>query len=312
MPGTNTNKRRNVAKLALVFALGGLALVAPSVAAAGTLDQSQTATNAAVSFGQQREIAQIFTAGASGNLDQVDLYGRRNSCSGGSGLIVEIRTLSGSVPSNTVLAATTVAVANVPTANAWFSAGFASPAAVSAGTRYALVLSAPDARCKAAGLPYDWRGALGNPYGGGAAYYTNTGGSSWTIQSSGDFDTAFKTYVAPASSPGEPTPPPETGPPPSTPDPIARRLGIRYAEKKDAFRGRLISQSPACVSAQKVKVFEGQKGKDPRVGKATTQANGKYLVEEKNPEGRFYAKVKQTSTSAGTCLAAKPGAIKVG
>jgi Ca2+-binding RTX toxin-like protein len=208
-------------------------------AAAGTLDQQQTNfVPNAISFGGQRQFAQVFTAGLSGNLDQVDVYIRRNSsCNGGSGITAQIRTLTGSTPSNTALATKTIPAASIiATSPLWLSFTFEAPAPVTAGTQYALVLSAPDAgSCPPMQQPYDWRGALGNPYDGGASYFTNDGGSSWTIQSMGDFDTAFKTYVA------EP-PPPE--PPPPTPTPPTAACGGNQATVVGTGAGETLTGTP--------------------------------------------------------------------
>ena len=93
---------------------------------------------------------------------------------------------------------------------------------------------------------------------------------------------------------------------------FTRTLSLAYSKKKDKFKGKLASQSPACISGQKVKFFEKKKGKDPKLGSDTTGANGTYSLKEKNAEGRFYAEVRQTSVSGGTCLAAKSKTIKVG
>jgi hypothetical protein len=106
-------------------------------------------------------------------------------------------------------------------------------------------------------------------------------------------------------------PPPPDGTTPPAPSEFTRTLRIAYSERKDKFKGKLASQSPACLSEQKVRVFEKQKGKDPKLGSDTTGENGKYSLKEKSADGKFYAKVKQTSISGGTCLAAKSETIKV-
>jgi hypothetical protein len=313
---------RRLTRLVLIaFAAGVAALGAPAGAVAGTLDQSQTTFGTQFQFGGPRQGAQTFTAGLSGNLDQVDVHVRRNAapagqtCNHGSGITVEIRTVTGGVPSNTTLATASVPVASVPTTLGWVSLTFAAHAAVTAGTQYALVLSALDASCTGGFSPYTWGGANGNPYAGGAWYLKEGASSSWLIL--GDADGMFKTYVAPPPPPSDPAPPPSDPPPPSdgippTSNRFPRTLSIGYAEKKDKFRGKLTSQSPACISDQKVKVFEKKKGKDPKLGSDETNENGKYSLKETNAEGKFYAKVKQTSLGGSTCLAARSKTINVG
>jgi hypothetical protein len=70
---------------------------------------------------------------------------------------------------------------------------------VTAGTQYAIVLSAPNA----AGFPsafYVWAFALENPYPGGRLILSLTSGSSWGDDAFvlDDVDATFKTYVTPA------------------------------------------------------------------------------------------------------------------
>jgi hypothetical protein len=118
---------------------------------------------------------------------------------------------------------------------------------------------------------------------------------------------------SPSPSGGGTQAPPVTTPPPGDGSTeLARTLSIAYSEKKDAFGGKLASQAASCISSQQVSVFEKKKGKDPKLGSRTTNANGKYSLKEKNAQGKFYAQVGQTSTSAGPCLAAQSKAIKVG
>jgi hypothetical protein len=179
---------------------------------------------------------------------------------------------------------------------------------------------------------YSWDWGDGSPAGSGATtshsfaapgtYNVTLTVTSWTT----DTETkAVSVTPAPSIGGGEgSTPPPGDGgstPPPdagSTPPPsgggaeFPRTLNIAYSAKKDAFAGKLASQAPSCIANQKVAVFEKKKGKDPKVGSATTSPAGTYSLKEKNPEGSFYAKVGQTSTSGGACLVAQSKAIKVG
>jgi hypothetical protein len=317
----------------VAVAAGFASLVSPAGALAGTLDQSQPNFSAgSAAFSGQRQLAQTFTAGLSGNLDQVDVHVRRTTipplegtCGDPTGLSAQIRTVTATgTPSDTILATATVPASSVPTAFAWVSITFATPAAVSAGTQYALVLSAPAASCTNGSFMYSWSAGSGNPYPNGAPWVRDPGigGGNWTPNSgTPQLDHAFKTYVIPQSPPPEQPPPeqpPPEQPPPdgTTPPPTSsqfpRTLSISYSEKKDKFKGRLASQSPACISGQKVKVFEKEKGKDPKLGSVPSLASGKYSLKEKNADGSIYAAVGQSSTSGGTCLAAKSKTIKVG
>ncbi len=118
------------------------------------------------------------------------------------------------------------------------------------------------------------------------------------------------------------TPPTDdTTPPPSNTTPggnalpapeFARTLSIAYSGKQDKFKSKLASEAPACIAKQSVAVYEKKRGKDPKLGSATTTDAGGYSLKQKNADGKFYSAVKQTSIIAGTCLAAKSKTIKVG
>ena len=79
----------------LLSVLLALQLAAP-VLAAGTLDQSQTGGVLPVLFGNTLWLGQTFTAGLTGNLDQVDVRIARVGNSGP--LTVEIRNAAGNLP----------------------------------------------------------------------------------------------------------------------------------------------------------------------------------------------------------------------
>jgi hypothetical protein len=59
-------------------------------------------------------------------------------------------------------------------------------------------------------------------------------------------------------------------------------------------------------------VLEKKPGPDPKVGSDTSAANGKYEVEEKNADGRYYAKAAESTVGVATCLAAKSAPVNVG
>src|SRR5437588_3771144 len=130
--------RTSVATLvaAIVTGCAGLGAFAGAAWATGTLDQSQTIFDAGFeglstpSF----RLAQTFTAGLTGSLDQVDLLIARNGSPGD--LTVEIRSASGGVPSTTVLASAIVSESSVTPGGirVWVSVPFNIPAGSIAGT----------------------------------------------------------------------------------------------------------------------------------------------------------------------------------
>jgi hypothetical protein len=225
--------------------------VFPAGAAAGTLDQSQPEfLGGELEFGGERQAAQTFTAGLTGNLDRVEVAVRILAlpsppfphCDPGSGIIVGIRKVSAGTPSESLLAITSVPPSSIPTSlSSFVPAVFGTPAPVTAGTQYALVISAPDASCEENYFPYRWGGANGNPYTGGDLFLRENSSSSWTIQAASD--AGFKTYVTvnplPGSSPppGNPTPSPvvDSDPPETT---ITKRAPSKTDKTSVQFKFR--------------------------------------------------------------------------
>jgi hypothetical protein len=171
-------------------------LVAPGAAnATGTLDQQQTSEETAYAVSgpgfAPSSNAQTFTAGLSGQLDEVELWLLED----GTGLLpleVQIRTVApGGEPSTTVLASASVPASSLPPCctGAFVPITFNSPATVKAGIKYAIVAYtlSPD------GL-YEWGGTRADVYAGGLRW--NTGASppvTWASVVVNDM--TFKTYV---------------------------------------------------------------------------------------------------------------------
>jgi hypothetical protein len=183
--------------LAVPAALFAALFTVTATAGAGVLDQSQaTVSNTAVFVSDAHFVAQTFTDGVSGRLDQLDLAVTRPGAIVIVPLTVEIRTVSGGVPSNVVIGGATVPAASVPQG---FPAGFfsvpLSPSVpVSAGVQYAIVLRS--ASCGFSNC-YLWGLGIGtNPYPAGLALGSVPGGP-WTPPIA-NTDFAFKTYVATA------------------------------------------------------------------------------------------------------------------
>ena len=122
------------ARLALAaLTVGGLLAGAAPASAAGTLDQKQETIDNYDGADNEHPLAQTFTAGLTGNLDQIDL----NWVGGNTGpaVSIEIRPTADGKPTNVVLASPSVPAASVPNAApAWVSIPI-PPVAVTAGTR---------------------------------------------------------------------------------------------------------------------------------------------------------------------------------
>ncbi len=189
---THTARPRRARRRCAVGAVAALTLLAAAVAHAaptGTLDQQQTDTSNTWwgGFGPLFEprswaVAQTFTAGLSGVLNQVDL--RLKSMEGPATIAIYTVDSTGA-PGSTVLASTTVAPV---AAEAWVEAAFSSPATVAAGTKYAIVV-----RSDATG---DWLlSESTDPYPAGDSYYS-VDAAPWREL---DRDHVFKTYVTQAA-----------------------------------------------------------------------------------------------------------------
>ncbi len=182
--------------LLLFTAAAALATPAPAMAT-GALDQSQDGGVAGSNmvWGSVRA-AQSFTAGISGDLDQVDLLLARSGSPGD--LAVEIQTMAGGVPSGTVLASETVPAASVTSSYTWISVPLSPVAPSSAGVQYAIVLSAPSSII--AIDRYDWAVTGGDPYAAGTQLSSLDGGANW-IAGDPNNDSNFKTYVGDSTAP---------------------------------------------------------------------------------------------------------------
>ncbi|HEY3025772.1 MAG TPA: carboxypeptidase regulatory-like domain-containing protein, partial [Pyrinomonadaceae bacterium] len=154
---------------------------------AASLDQQQTTLNFFVDFSTTTWLAQTFVPGVSGQLSQVDVQSAIVSGGTVGTIIVEIRNTVSGAPGNTVLATSTLSGVS-STTNAWYSVPFSSPATVSTGTTYAIVLRV--------GTGGNYRGVRSNAnsYANGAYYLSTNSGGTWSAQGQ---DLAFRTYVTP-------------------------------------------------------------------------------------------------------------------
>jgi hypothetical protein len=189
------NMRRVVRICLAAAASATLILGAADSASAGTLDQQEPTIGGIGLFAHSSQsLAQTFTAGISGGLDQADL-GLANFNSPSPDLIVEIRDGSAAGAGSQVLASGHVPASSVGNP-AFVPVSFSPHAPVVAGHQYAIVAYT------SAAFPnnYAWQEAGGDPYPAGAAFTNGASppAGSWTDQSPGDF--AFKTYVVPSPS----------------------------------------------------------------------------------------------------------------
>jgi len=191
------------ALITVVAACGSLALAAP--AGAGTLDQHQTAVDSGFPVGQSVlgdvRLAQTFTAGITGALDNVDVWvGRYAAGNADADLTVEIRDVSDDHP-GAVLATETIASSSVPIfGGGWVPVALSPPVPSVAGEQYAIVLTAEPCTSEFIVLCDLWAGTDANAYAGGEGLGSDAG-NPWVALG---LDFAFKTYVTPPPVPAVP------------------------------------------------------------------------------------------------------------
>jgi hypothetical protein len=173
-----------------------------SSASAGTLDQQQPNSDAAPAlFGNTdgpQSLAQTFTAGISGSLDQVDLLLQKLNNPPDPSITVEIRSTSAGAPGplGAVLASASVPISSVGNSLAFVPVPIAPPIPVTAGSQYAIVAY----NAGVIGNAASWgQVVVGNPYAAGAGHINVASfppDSGWNDPGDGT-DQAFKTYVVP-------------------------------------------------------------------------------------------------------------------
>jgi hypothetical protein len=196
-----------IRKLGLISGVAAaLVLGFTGSASAGTLDQQQTASSTDAGLFTDQSVAQTFTAGISGAVDQADLLLFKVG-SPTNPVTVEIRKVSGGAPGTTALASGTIPLSAIPPVTATFvPVTFATPAPVMAGTQYALVAY----EMAEAGDAVGWRYQNNTdvyPAGGLFDSFETVPPADGWMEQVGD-DAAFKTYVGPAP----PSPPPPANP----------------------------------------------------------------------------------------------------
>jgi hypothetical protein len=192
-------RRSLAAVLVAAMAMVGPLIAAGPASAVGSLDASHTVVTDHGTVAGFAAAAQTFTAGAAGNLVQVDLPLSYIGDPGGA-LLVDIRATSGGVPTGTALASGTVltsqlvADSEVPT---WVSIVLSTGVPSVVGTLYAIVLT-PTATSDQENAFVIW-GEIPGTYANGRLLATFDG-TTWFGGSdleTDEQDMAFKTYVAP-------------------------------------------------------------------------------------------------------------------
>ena len=170
---------------------GNVTLLNPAVVD----QQNVTVGNVGFLFNNTTWRGQTFVPSVSGTVTRVDLDLFCSGCSGTpQNLTVSIRATNGTVPIGADLAVATIA-GFTSGAGGFFSANFASPATVTAGTRYAVLV-------RANGTFSGQYAALcsctpnSNPYANGRFVSSTNSGATWSSDNtSGGRDLGFKIYM---------------------------------------------------------------------------------------------------------------------
>ncbi len=160
------------------------------------VDQLQTTGTTAETFDSAKWLAQTFTPAQNGMLTGLTLSLRKQNSDDGSGdVTVEIRNTSSGLPTaSSPLATASVSPTSLPTAKGNVNFVFSSPAPVTTGTQYAIVVH----RANTSDTDdYDWyRENSSTDYTGGGGYKSTNSGSTWPTNFGDDFifTEKYKTY----------------------------------------------------------------------------------------------------------------------
>ena len=182
---TRSGARAIVTVLLAVVGMSGVAAMAPTSHAAGTLDQAQGAANDCF---VNASAAQSFTARRSGELDRIDIWMDVVDPPAGT-VTVELRPVdAGDGPTTTILATSSISAA-AAVDQGWTTFAFAAPAIVRTGTTYSIVMS----RSLTAGT-LNFCHQKPGPYAGGLGFSGATSPPT-TFTARPGLDLAFRTYV---------------------------------------------------------------------------------------------------------------------
>ena len=138
-----------------------------------------------------RDIAQSFTATASGALSKISVYLAKVGTPS-SDITLRITTDNGGKPAPTDIANTTITPSQVGSSASWINTGFPTPPTLTSGTKYWIVL---DYGSNSTSNYWIWRKDSTDAYAGNTGRYT----SNWSIASATwintDGDLAFRVWI---------------------------------------------------------------------------------------------------------------------
>jgi hypothetical protein len=159
---------------------------------APAIDQSNTAgTTTGTGFGTPNWTGQTFIPAVTGLLVRVDIPLFCNGCTGTTpNLTLSLRATSGGLPTGADLASATIPGFSNGSATTNLSVIFGSPATLTSGTQYSLILR-PTANPTVGG--YFWIRSSPSTYANGSRVTSADSGATWTADTTRDFN--FKTFM---------------------------------------------------------------------------------------------------------------------
>ncbi|HSY50774.1 MAG TPA: carboxypeptidase regulatory-like domain-containing protein [Thermoanaerobaculia bacterium] len=159
---------------------------------APAVDQSNTAgTSTGTGFGTPNWTGQTFIPAVTGLLARVDIPLFCNGCTGTTpNLTLSVRATSGGLPTGADLASATIPGFSNGSATTNLSVIFGSPATLTSGTQYAMILR-PAANPSVGG--YFWIRSSPSTYANGSRVTSADSGATWTADTTRDFN--FTTYM---------------------------------------------------------------------------------------------------------------------
>jgi hypothetical protein len=95
---------------------------------------------------------------------------------------------------------------------------------------------------------------------------------------------------------------------------VFTKFKYKLADGEATFKGAIDSPKGACIKDRPVKLYRKHNGKTKKLGGDHAKGNGKFEIDlGTGPpgDGKYYAKIKQTSISSGTCLKRTSPAVKL-
>jgi VCBS repeat protein len=105
---------------------------------------------------------------------------------------------------------------------------------------------------------------------------------------------------------------------PAVPDPqgcplLDREVHLRYVNRADAFKGRLISSEPGCQGpGEKVRLVRRRPSGDEVIGRTKTDAAGRFRIEHPGGRGKYVARaLRSVVPTAGVCPETESPVVKL-